>query len=1720
LEMLVAGSTLARAQSKTNGGLPASPNLSTTAHPIPMAVPKAPTQVELPPPPPMRYVPGLAEPLVATGPTTQREDSDLDTAIAAYTTAPSQVALQADFADYTKPLVAYVSEHPGSPWNAALLTDLGIGYYYAGYFSRALTSWQQAWVLGRNAATPQARIMVDRAVGELARMHARLGHEKELGALFADIGQRPISGPATEMIQGAHEGLWHFQHDPSIAYLCGPKALENLLATLKVTPDQIKIADDARSGPHGFSLMQLAALADQTKFNYKLIHREAGQPVPVPSVVNWKAHHYAAITGKKQGRYQVLDPTFGGNGGALLTANAIDAESSGYFLVPASVLDATPNSGWRTVNADSDEARAVYGMGFTGSDLPGTVMTNDKHADCDGDAPQVAPAQSSCAPQMTIADTIMMPVSLNLTDTPVGYRPQKGPSALVTLFYNQREDQQPANFSFSNVGPKWTFSWLAYVQDAPNNPGASVSRYASGGGGIVYPAGSYNSGTGTFTAETYDNSQLMRIPPTGPATSYQRNLPDGSTEVYALSNGAQMFPRIMFLTAVIDPAGNITTLNYDSQFRLTSVTDAMGRSTTLTYGISISSKLITRITDAFGRYSQLTYDTSQRLASITDPIGITSSFTYSVTEPTFITKLTTPYGVSVFSDALPTGDPSVANTRALTLTDPLGYTEFLYFYELQGFIPPSDPSNTVPTGMNTQNQYLDGRNTYYYDKHAFNYPGAVTKNANGSIQTEYPYDSHITHWVHDQYSFPAQTGRAPESIKPPLENRIWYNYPNQPSPIQSGYLDRPTAAGRVLVNGSTQQVTYATYNGGSGSFGGKPTSITDALRRLTQFTYASNNIDLLTVQQNTSSGLATIASFSNYNSQHEPQTYIGADGQTWHYTYNAAGQLATITDPNSGVTTFNYDSTGRLSTVQNPNLQTVLTLTYDSADRVRTRTDSQGYTLTYTYDNLDRVTQITYPDGTSDVYDWTFQSGPLQGTPSLELRKHTDRLGRVTTYAYDADRRLISVTEPISTGVNRTTSYDYYENGVLKDITDANGNVTHWEIDLESRPVSKTYAYGTTRAETETLAYEQTTSRLKSLTDALSQMKSYSYGADDRLTGITYTNAANPTPNVTFGYDPYFPRLTSMTDGTGTTSYTYTPIGTNGALQLASENGPFNNDSISYTYDALGRMSARNIPGANEAFSYDAISRLHSHSSGLGSFSYYYLGQTNQVTLRNLISRPGIHVSTGWSYDTNNNDRRLIAITNSGVTRSYTLSYVIPGGGGANNPYDVMSITESPAPGHPFGGDTHTYTYDLSDRLLSATFAPPINNHAYGYDLVDNTTSVTIGANQTQATYNQLNEISTWGGNNYFYDANGNTLSGDGTRSYKWDAENRLVEIDYVGSNAKSQFSYDGLGRRIIDVETGASGGTNTFRYLWCHNGHLCQTRDGGDTVLRRHLAEGELDVPNGEPLIYMPDQLGSVRDVLEGATGVLLDAYDYAPYGSFDHSFGYTPTDYHFAGLLYHSASGLNLGTYRALDGVTGRFINRDPIGFMGGINFYEYTRSNPINGMDALGLCDDPKRKQPCIPPESLPWDIRAELAALSFSAQLFGGVKAFGLGAAGAFAPPSVAGGGGSVQGLWIADSQGNEGLYWSVTGGPTGGKAGFGWIVGLQFMTSTFKSGVTVQDVVNSSISIGGAYGEGLAAGGDVSPQTNVVTLTLGFGAGGWGGASGLNIASGFIPICKE
>lgn len=1518
-------------------------------------IPKAPAQVEMPAPPPTKLMAGLEEQLVATGPVTEEESKDLDAALKAFHEAPLKAAAGSDYTDFSKPFVAFINAHPNSNWNAALYLNLGLGYYRAGYFSKVFPLLEKAWQLGRNATSFQARLMIDRAVGELARMHARLGHKDELEALFKDIGKRPIGGPATELIQNAHEGLADFHTDPSHAYLCGPKALASVLITLKAGDKQIRIADDALSGEHGFSLHDLAKLADKTRLKYKLIHREPGQPVPVPSVVNWNVHHYAALVAQGNGSYIVQDPTFANISGSPLTMKVIDAESSGYFLVPESVIKANPKAGWRVVPKDAPEIKGIYGMGDPIISNDNETTTNSCHKNSSSAPSRQStpiPGQSPTIPgilPMTICNAHTMVVSLNLTDTPLGYSPQKGLPNYVTLYYNQREALQPPTFNYGNVGPKWTLSVTRFIDDNPINANSyPVTEVPGGGGGFLYP--NVISGyTGEYFAEPWTGAINFRSPIGGGVPTFTRKKADGGVEHYTLSDGATTAPRHIYLTSETDPQGNTTTYNYDTSLRLTSIVDAMGRSTTFTYALPGYPLLLTQVTDPFGRTTQLTYDTSGRLATITDPIGITSSFTYSTTEPTFITNLTTPYGTTTFNDTPPPSDPFYTNTRSLTTTDPMGNTDFLYYYRNSTIVPSTDPSAIVPTGMLTNgNGRLEWRNTFYWDKHAF----ALACTLSGGVVTAHDYTkAFIYHWNHDGVTNSNMTGATPESTKAPLENRVWYNYPLPylGSSIYTGKVNNVSVAGRVLDSGATQ--LFKTNYNATSSFPSVPDNLlstTDPLGRTTKYNYATNNIDLLTVQQLTTSPstYTTIATYGSYNSQHEPQTYTDAAGQTWNYTYNSAGQIKTVTDPNSSVTTWNYDTSGRLSTIVDANSVTVLTLTYDSADRIRTRTDSQGYVLTYDYDNLDRITQITYPDATTDQYDYNFQSGPNIGTPSLELRKYTDRLGRVTLRDYDANQRLVSVTEPIAGSTTRTTTFDYYEDGTLKNLTDANGNVTHWEVDLESRPTSKTYAYGTASAKTETYTYETSTSRLKSVTDALGQVKTFTYGLDDSISGITYTSTVNPTPNVTFAYDTYFPRMTSMTDGTGTTNYSYNAIGTNGALDLSSIAGPYSNDSIGLTYDVLGRLSGRTITGGNETFGYDAINRLTSHGTPLGTFTYGYLGETSQTTSRS-VTNGSTTVSTSWGYDTNTNDRRLISIANSGVTRSFTLSYL---NGSTQNPYDIMSITDTAATGHPFATQSHSYSYDDSDRLLTANQTTP-GNFAYGYDKLDNATTVTTpsGTVTPAPTYNVNNQLATWASNSYSYDANGNTLSGDGTKTYKWDAENRLIEIDYVGTSNKTVFTYNGMGQRRAVAET-VSGSATTTRYLWC-GGFICQSRDASDNVLKRYTGEGEYVLASGQKLVYMPDQLGSVRDVLDATTGSRVASYDFSPYGAVTQSSVTNGTDYQYARLFYHQNSGLYLSATRAYDSAAGRWLSRDTIKELGGTNLYGYAGASPLDGIDPNG-------------------------------------------------------------------------------------------------------------------------------------------------------------------------
>ncbi len=1088
-----------------------------------------------------------------------------------------------------------------------------------------------------------------------------------------------------------------------------------------------------------------------------------------------------------------------------------------------------------------------------------------------------------------------MLASLRITDTPVGYQPPVGPPVFTTLTYHQKESDQPSTFNFYNLSQKWTINWLTYIQDDPATAGANVLRYQAGGGGTTYSG--YSSSTGAFTPEREKAAVLVRT--SASPITYELRLADGSKSVFSASNGATSYPRRIFLKTMTDAQGNSLTLNYDSQMRLTSIVDTIGQSTTFSYTNS-NPLLVTKITDPFGRSATIGYDASGRLSSITDVIGMNSTFGYD--SGTFIQSMTTPYGTTTFLQQ------QVSTTQYwIQATDPTGHTERTEFRHTAPGISYSDP--TAPSGMGITNAYLNYRNSFYWDKEVF----ASACTGTGTATTCDYTKARIKHFMHLSTATSTTSGVL-ESIKYPMESRIWYRYPGQTDPLYTGSLDRPTQVGRVTDAGATK-VTKYTYNAQ-----GMVLTEIDPVGRESHYTYASNGIDLLTITQKNGSTYDTVAQYT-YNSQHRPLTYVDAAGHTTSYQYNSRGQITVITGGPKDTIEYHYNPNGYLLYVSNAIGNDILRFTYDAYGRIATSA-KYGFTTTLAYDALDRVISETFPDGTSRVYTWD----------RLDLKKHRDRELKLTTYSYDALRNLVSVTDPM----NQIESYTYYANGNLRTQTDKNGNVTTWDRDLEGRPTKKTFANSSYTS----YIYDGI-DRLWKVTDALGQTKTYSYALDNRQTAISYSGAVNATAGVSYTYDPYYPQLVSMTDGIGTSEFSYAPVGSPGALKLDSASGPFGlNDSVAYGYDTYGRLTSITTNQV-QTFDYDGIGRPIGDQNPLGFFQNSYDGDSDQLLYRLLPIGGGGHY-VAYTYDGDTGDRQLQTLSYRGnlallASRKFTLTHSAEHRLLTKADYNkTTGLTRN-----------ESYTYDDNGRLtFQDTASSTALDDSYTYDAANNLTSYTSSSVTVSTTVNNLNQLATVNSSTWTYDANGNLLN-DGAFTYLWDAEDRLISATNISNGHVTGFKYDGLGRRLVVSEKNSGRTATETRYTWCGQ-RICQASNQSNVVIANYFDQGELH--GATKLYYIKDTIGSVVGVMD-ITGSLLGGALYEAYGNLKIGTG-TTTDFRFAGMLFNEATGLYLANYRVYKPSVGRWISRDPIEEIAGPNLYAYVGGNPINYIDPYGL------------------------------------------------------------------------------------------------------------------------------------------------------------------------
>ena len=251
----------------------------------------------------------------------------------------------------------------------------------------------------------------------------------------------------------------------------------------------------------------------------------------------------------------------------------------------------------------------------------------------------------------------------------------------------------------------------------------------------------------------------------------------------------------------------------------------------------------------------------------------------------------------------------------------------------------------------------------------------------------------------------------------------------------------------------------------------------------------------------------------------------------------------------------------------------------------------------------------------------------------------------------------------------------------------------------------------------------------------------------------------------------------------------------------------------------------------------------------------------------------------------------------------------------------------------------------------------------YDYDANGNRLQFTgTGGAAASATYDAQDRMTSYGGASYAYAANGELerrVAGADTTRYRYDALGNLLGVTLPGGRT-IDYVVDAAGRRIGRKVNGAL--VQGFLY----SGPLAPAAelDGQGQVVSRFVHGLRPNAPDylvrgGVTYQLVTDHLGSVRLVVNAATGAVAQEVDYDAFGRVTRntSPGFQP--FGFAGGLYDEDTKLVRFGARDYDAESGRWTAKDPVGFGGGdANLYAYVGGDPVNLVDPDGL-------RPC-PPE----------------------------------------------------------------------------------------------------------------------------------------------------------
>jgi len=597
--------------------------------------------------------------------------------------------------------------------------------------------------------------------------------------------------------------------------------------------------------------------------------------------------------------------------------------------------------------------------------------------------------------------------------------------------------------------------------------------------------------------------------------------------------------------------------------------------------------------DSFGLY---------RISAEVDPEGYTTYFVYV---NSLLTKAIEPEGVITYYDYVANLTSRTTQSGAKEMTE----------YQVSG-------GASLPTPMITKQYWPLGQTTYFEYDTALARP---TKRVDANALVTY-------------YSWVGGASSVPNRFAVTTETSGFNG-----ATVGFGYETGTYLVARKTeprhVDGTFPVVTYFTHD----SYG-NTTSITDAKRNTTQYTYDADG-ELIVQEQD-------------------------ARGYTTAFGYSSLGQLERVLDPLGGVIYYSWDDYDNKLTAVSPRASEggffVTYHTYDTAARRPVRSmDPLGNSTYYEWGSNDLLLAKIDARGTKEAlfYSWNGRPSRTLVTDasdqtlfrayfgydsSFSQTRVQDALGNTTYFEYDANNQLTATQDPV--GNRSTPFYDSMSNRIAE--VDASGHATYFSYDALSRLTCQRDALGNTTyyfydlADNVTVQIDPRSApsyffydaldRAESTRDALGNASYYFYDAGGNTTvvrdvlgnsGYFFYDALNRQTVVRdalgiatyFGFDAIGNLKRSVDARQGVSYFTYDALD-----RLQSRLDALGNPAY-FFYDGVGNTTAtRNARGAATYFFYDGLGRVTSMRDSVGNASYYFYDAVgNRTHLRDPRGNAG-----------------------------------------------------------------------------------------------------------------------------------------------------------------------------------------------------------------------------------------------------------------------------------------------------------------------------------------------------------------------------------------------------------------------------------------------------------------------------------------------------------------